>query len=134
MPDISIKYTGGLRTVVKHELSGSTLITDAPPDNQGKGESFSPTDLAAASLGSCIMTIMGIAAETHGISMEGAKSSVEKVMASDPRRIGELKVDISLPSALNKKERTILERAAHSCPVGRSLSADLKETIHIHYT
>ncbi len=134
MPEISIEYLGELRTQITHGLSGVKLITDAPPDNQGKGESFSPTDLAAAALGSCIMTIVGIAAKTHGISMEGSKSKVEKIMASDPRRIGELVVDITFPSALNQKERTILERAAHSCPVGRSLSNELKETIQFHYS
>lgn len=133
MSEISIEYDGDLRTVAKHELSGTTLITDAPPDNQGRGESFSPTDLAAAALGTCIMTIMGIAAKTHGFTMAGAKSKVTKIMKLNPRRIGELKVNISLPSNLNPKQRKILEKAAHACHVGNSLSSELKEIIHITY-
>ena len=133
MSNISIKYTGSLRTIATHQLSGTTLTTDAPPDNSGEGTSFSPTDLAATALGTCMMTIMAIAAKTHGISMKGAKSTVEKVMASDPRRIGELIIDISLTCSLDSKERKILERAAHSCPVGRRLSLDVKETVNINY-
>ncbi len=93
-----IEYKGELRTEAVHLMSGKTIITDAPIDNQGKGEAFSPTDLVATALGSCMMTIMGIVAEREGIILDGATAEVEKVMATNPRRIGEVKIKIKLHS------------------------------------
>src|SRR5580765_6730244 len=94
-----ITYLGDLRTENVHEKSGVKIITDAPPDNQGKGEAFSPTDLLAASLGSCMLTIMGIKARTNGWNIEGAKIKVTKVMASDPRRVSEIHIEFDMPKS-----------------------------------
>jgi putative redox protein len=134
MKPITIKYLGNLRTEATHPLSGEKLITDAPPDNNGKGEAFSPTDLLATAIGSCMLTIMGITGNTSGIDISGSKVSVEKIMASNPRRIGELKVYIELPRKLNSKEKTILERSAKHCPVAKSIHPDIKENISFSYT
>lgn len=127
-----IIYTGDLGTSATHLKSGNTIHTDAPTDNQGKGEAFSPTDLVAGALGTCILTIMGIAARNHNIDMIGAKAEVNKVMAANPRRIAKLEVTISMPSNnYSDKEKTILDRAAHHCPVANSLHPDLEEVIEI---
>lgn len=128
-------YTGNLRTECTHLRSGSMIETDAPLDNRGKGERFSPTDLVATALAACIVTTMGIAGDTHGINIDGTECEVEKIMASDPRRIGEIKVRILMPSgkAYTDKEKTILERAAITCPVAKSLHPDLKETISFEW-
>jgi putative redox protein len=121
MVHIDITYEGGLRTRAVHGPSGTELITDPPLDNQGKGESFSPTDLVATGLGACMLTIMGIVAERHGWSMEGARAHVVKKMAADPRRIAELEVVIRVPAGLDERARTALERAAYGCPVHATL-------------
>jgi len=127
-----ITYTGQLGTAATHLRSGNKIRTDAPIDNQGKGEAFSPTDLVAGALGSCILTIMGIAARNHDIDMIGAKAEVNKIMAADPRRIARLEVTISMPPhEYSDKEKKILERAAHHCPVANSLHPDLEEVIEI---
>ena len=127
-----VLYTGDLHTEATHLRSGDRLVTDAPVDNQGKGEAFSPTDLVAAALGTCILTIMGIAARNHQIDMEGATAEVNKVMASDPRRIARLEVKITMPPKnYSAKEKIILERAAHHCPVKNSLHPDLEEHIEM---
>ncbi len=130
-----IVYEGSLRTQAQHLRSGNKIITDAPVDNHGKGEAFSPTDLVATALGSCILTIMGIVAERHEINMEGATASVTKIMASEPRRIAEIHVKITMPENLSfsDKEKKILENAAHACPVGNSLHPDLKEVLTIAF-
>lgn len=122
-PTVTIRYEGGLRTAATHVRSGNTLITDAPVDNQGKGESFSPTDLVATGLGGCMLTIMGIVAERHGWAFEGATAEVHKVMAADPvRRIARLEVTLRVPGEhLDAKARTALERAAMGCPVHATL-------------
>ncbi len=134
MKTAEVLYTGDLRTETKHLRSGQCFVTDAPVDNQGKGEAFSPTDLAATSLACCMITTMGIAAKTHGIAMEGARAEVLKIMANDPRRIASIEVDIYMPNkAFSHKEKVILEKAAHSCPVSRSLHPDLKEVLRIHW-
>lgn len=134
MKTAEVIYTGDLRTQTTHIRSGQTFITDAPIDNQGKGEAFSPTDLAATSLACCMITTMGIAAKTHGINMNGARAEVLKIMASDPRRIGSIEVDIYMPDlAFSHKEKVILEKAANACPVNRSLHPDLKEVLRIHW-
>lgn len=127
MVKTKITYQGGLRTAAHHGPSGSEFLTDAPVDNNGKGESFSPTDLVGTALGSCILTVMGIAAERMGLDMSGAEATVEKSMVADPkRRIGELKVNIHMPSGLSEKDRQRLERIALSCPVHQSLHPDIK--------
>jgi uncharacterized OsmC-like protein len=126
-----VVYTGDLRTVCTHIRSGSVIETDAPVDNKGKGERFSPTDLLATSLAACIVTTMGIAGETHGINIDGAECEVEKIMVVDPRRVGEVKVKILMPSgrSFSDKERIIMERAAHTCPVAKSLHPDVIQSI-----
>ena len=129
-----VEYKGELRTEAVHLKSGKTIITDAPIDNQGKGEAFSPTDLVATALGSCMITIMGIVAEREGIILNGTTAEVEKVMATSPRRIGEVKIKIKFIQKLNRDQKDKLERAAKSCPVSGSLSEDLKETVEFIYS
>ena len=125
-------YKGALRTECKHLRSGNSILTDAPVDNKGKGETFSPTDLVATSLAACILTTIGIKVEDKGLDITGAKAEVEKVMASDPRRISEINMKIYMPAKnYSDKEKVLIEKIAHHCPVGRSLSADLKETMEI---
>ena len=126
MVTIVMNYQGGLRCTATHAPSNTRLMTDAPVDNQGRGESFSPTDLVATALGTCMLTTMGIVAERHGWSMEGANATVVKEMVADPvRRIGRLRVKIAMPGALEPKAREALERAAHTCPVHRSLAPNV---------
>jgi uncharacterized OsmC-like protein len=124
-------YKGDLRTSAMHGHSGSVVETDAPLDNQGKGERFSPTDLLATSLASCMCTIMGIAARTHALNIDGVVCEVEKVMAANPRRVSEIKMNVIFPKTaqIEAKYRSILERAALTCPVYESLHPDLKKTI-----
>ncbi len=124
-------YTGELRTQATHLRSGSVVETDAPLDNNGKGERFSPTDLVATALASCMCTIMGIAARTHGMDIEGTECEIEKIMVADPRRIGEIKVNIHFPKtqSYTDKEKKILEHAALTCPVFESLHPDCKKTV-----
>jgi len=126
-----VLYTGNLRTECTHTRSGSIIETDAPVDNRGKGERFSPTDLLATSLATCIVTTMGIAGDTHGINIDGTECEVEKIMVADPRRVGEVKVKILMPSGrlFSDKDKTIMERAAHTCPVAKSLHPDLIQSI-----
>ncbi|HRW74916.1 MAG: OsmC family protein [Lewinellaceae bacterium] len=121
-------YLGDLRTKATHLQSGDSIITDAPIDNQGKGEAFSPTDLCATSLASCILTIMGIKARDHQIDMSGTRATVLKTMVADPdRRIGRIDIDIYLPEKnWTVEDRSILTQAAASCPVCRSLSPALE--------
>ncbi|MBS1587560.1 MAG: OsmC family protein [Bacteroidetes bacterium] len=128
-------YTGDLRTEATHLRSGTVIETDAPVDNKGKGERFSPTDLVATALATCILTTMGISGANHSINIDGTVCEVEKVMASDPRRIAEIKVFLSFPAGktYTDKEKTILERIAHTCPVAVSLHPDLKQTISISW-
>ena len=124
-------YTGGLHTVCTHLRSGSEIETDAPVDNKGKGERFSPTDLVATALGACIATTMGIAANTHNINIDGLECEVEKIMAADPRRISEVKVILHFPKDQHytDKEKAILEHTANTCPVAVSLHPDCKQTL-----
>lgn len=127
-----LEYLGDLRMSATHALSGQTIFTDAPPDNQGRGEAFSPTDLCATSLGCCMMTIMGISARAHEIDMAGATAEVTKVMAADPRRIARIEIKIQMPPKnYSEKQRKILEAAAKRCPVSVSLNADLEEVVEI---
>lgn len=127
-----IVYKGELRTLMTHLGSGSQIETDAPKDNQGKGERFSPTDLVASALASCMFTVMGIAARTHQISMEGLTMQVEKEMAADPlRRIGAIRIVFSNPmkKEFSLKAQQILEKAAMTCPVFLSLSDKVEKTV-----
>ncbi len=130
----TVVYKGDLRTEATHLQSGTTILTDAPTDNQGKGEAFSPTDLVATALASCMATIMGIAARTHGIALEGTRFEVTKVMAAEPRRIAEIVVAVYFPetNAPDAKQRMILEKAALGCPVLHSLHPDCRKAITFH--
>lgn len=120
-------YTGGLRTNAVHLKSNTEIVTDAPVDNQGKGESFSPTDLVATALGSCMLTIMGIKARDKDIDMEGATVEVLKTMASNPRRISRLDIKMSMPKkSFSDRDKKILAAAAEACPVGNSLHPDVE--------
>tara|TARA_Y100001970_G_scaffold230418_1_gene286080 strand:+ start:97 stop:501 length:405 start_codon:yes stop_codon:yes gene_type:complete len=129
----NIVYKNNLRTEAVHLSSGETITTDAPIDNNGKGEAFSPTDLVAAALGSCMITIMGIVAEKHNIDISGTSASVKKIMGENPRKIDEVAIDLRMSNQLNKNDRKKLERAALSCPVHKSLHPDLKKTISFSY-
>lgn len=133
MATIETIHLGDLRSEARHTQSGTTLITDAPVDNHGKGEFFSPTDLVAVALGSCMLTLMDIAAASRGIDIRGTRVSIDKVMISGPRRIGEVKIDIYFPESYGEKERKILERAAETCPVSKSLHPEIKQTVTYHY-
>lgn len=129
MATIQAKYLGGLRTEATHLQSGTTIITDAPTDNKGKGEAFSPTDLLAESLASCILTTMGIAADLHGINIDNTEAEVTKIMAQNPRRVAEVVVNLKFPQAYDDKQKKILEHAALGCPVHVSLHPDVLKTI-----
>ena len=127
MVKIDIDYLGDLHCRLRHGPSGAEIATDAPKDNQGKGEAFSPTDLVAAALGSCMATVMGIVARRHTIDLAGMKIEVVKEMAQTPvRRIARLAVTIAMPRALPPDQRDMLQRAAESCPVHKSLSPDVR--------
>ncbi len=129
-----IIYQGELRTKATHIKSDTSIITDAPTDNNGKGSSFSPTDLVATALASCAMTIMGIAADNHKINIEGASAEVVKIMGSDPRRIAEVQIQIHMPEkSYSTKEVSILEKAALTCPVAKSLHPELVQQIQFHW-
>lgn len=130
----SIIYKGHLRCECTHTQSGTVIETDAPTDNKGKGEKFSPTDLVATSLASCILTTMGIKAESMGIDISNAYAEATKHMLSDPRRIGKIEVTIQLHSKnLSDKDKIILERAGNSCPVKKSLHPDLIVIVHYEW-
>ena len=132
---IDIAYQGRLRCNARHQPSGAVVATDAPLDNQGRGESFSPTDLVATALGSCILTIMGIFAERHGIDLTRASVSVSKHMVADPhRRIGRLEVDIVVPGLADPKLRAALEAAASGCPVTRSIEGSILVVERFHWS
>ncbi len=133
MATIETIYLGDLRTEITHVQSGNKVITDAPTDNNGKGEYISPTDMVAAALGSCMMTLMAIAARRLEIELKGTRIEIQKVMAADPRRIAEIRLDFYFPGEYSEKDRKILERAAETCPVGKSLHPDLKQLVNYHY-
>lgn len=130
-----IIYKGDLRTEAKHLQSGTVIETDAPVDNQGKGERFSPTDLVATALGNCMLTIMGIKARDMNIDLTGTTLDITKIMVADPRRIGTIQVVFHFPASLeiSDKDKTILERAAHACPVAKSLSSELVQDITFNW-
>ncbi|WP_115126697.1 OsmC family protein [Synechococcus sp. GEYO] len=126
MPTISCRYRGELRCEATHHGSGAVLITDAPIDNVGKGEEFSPTDLLATSVATCMLTIMGITAKSRNWSIEGSTADVEKQMTqSGPRKVEKLRVHLKLPQQLSNEQRSLLQRVAEQCPVKRSLDPSL---------
>jgi len=129
MATIETVYLGGLRTQATHVQSGTQIITDAPVDNQGKGEAFSPTDLLSASLASCMLTIMGIKARSMNIDIDNTKCSVTKIMAANPRRVAEIVISFKFPKNYTAEEQKMLENAALTCPVYYSVHEDLKKTV-----
>ena len=128
-----VTYEGELRTKSIHLASKDSFITDAPIDNNGKGEAFSPTDTVASALASCILTIMGIKAKNLDLDLRGTKAQVTKVMASEPRRIEEIKIEINVNKSFDSKIQRLLERAALNCPVAKSLHSDLKQNITFNW-
>ena len=134
MATSKITYNGGLRTTSIHERSGKEIITDAPVDNKGKGEAFSPTDLLATSLGNCMLTIVGIAANEHGFNIDGTTCEITKIMAENPRRVAEIVVNFQFPANnYADKDKKIIERSANTCPVMYSLHPDIKKTVSFNY-
>jgi uncharacterized OsmC-like protein len=131
----TIVYEGNLRTVATHLYSGTSIETDAPLDNQGMAQRFSPTDLLATSLGCCMMTLMGIKARDMEIDLTGVKIDIQKHMKADPRRVGGIDVTFHFPESinLNEKEKTILERAALTCPVAKSIHPDIEQRITFNW-
>jgi putative redox protein len=130
MVRMAVTYQGDLHCEGVHEPSGTRIETDAPKDNEGRGERFSPTDLVGAALGSCMLTVMGIVARRHAWDMTGARAEVEKDMVAQPlRRIGRLGLRIEMPAGIPQSARPVLERAAWTCPVHESLHAELKQDV-----
>ena len=127
------EYEGELRTRTTHVKSGDEIVTDAPIDNHGKGEAFSPTDLTVASLANCILTIMGIASERRGLELRGTKIEATKIMAENPRRISEIHLIIIFQTNFSHKDKKILEKVAYSCPVHQSLDKKMKKRIIFNY-
>lgn len=131
----TVEYLGDLRTKAIHLKSGEAIITDAPTDNQGKGEAFSPTDLVATALGNCMLTVMGIKARDMNVDIKGASISITKIMGTEPRRIIEIIAAFSFKkNQLNEKEKTILENTARTCPVFYSLHPEIKKTISFEWS
>lgn len=133
METVKTSYLGDLRTEATHVRSGKKITTDAPIDNQGQGEYFSPTDLLATALGSCMLTIMGIAARTHGFDIDGTDVSITKVMGTNPRRVVEVIVELNFPHNYSEKQKKIIELSAKECPVANSLHPELKQTVVFNY-
>ena len=131
----TVIYVGELRTVATHLQSGTTIETDAPVDNQGKGERFSPTDMVAASLAACMATTMGIKTKDMPLNLEGMKISVQKIMKAEPRRIGGIDVTFEWPPSFraDEKQRLILERIAHTCPVMESIHPDIEVKVEFNW-
>ncbi len=134
MNTATITYQSNLRTSCQHVKSGATFITDAPTDNNGKGEAFSPTDTIASALGSCMLTVMGIKAQTmEGVTIEGATALVTKTMSSNPRRISKIEVVLKFPVKLEPKTQKILENTGNTCPVHYSIHPDIEKVITYHW-
>lgn len=134
MDTAHVTYLGGLRTRAVHLRSGQELVTDAPPDNKGRGEAFSPTDLLCVSLATCILTTMAIGGEARGIRLSGTTARVVKHMAADPRRVARIEVHLELDGAgLDAHQRTVLERIAHTCPVALSLAPEVVQEVTFTY-
>tara|TARA_B100001175_G_C19122224_1_gene454848 strand:+ start:119 stop:529 length:411 start_codon:yes stop_codon:yes gene_type:complete len=133
MNTFEIKYKGDLRTTAIHLDSGSEISTDAPKDNHGLGETFSPTDMVCTALASCILTIMAIAVERDDIDIKGTTAVVKKTMGKNPRRISKIDIDLTFPREYDQKTKTILERAAYNCPVHHTLSETVEKNISFNY-
>ena len=134
MTTITTKYSGSLRTQAVHLKSGSTIVTDAPLDNNGRGEAFSPSDLVCSALSSCMMTIMGILAQREGVELTGLTSEVVKIMDNNPRKIKEIQITFSHPHLVaTDLQKEKLKRAAMTCPVALSLSESVKQTIQFNF-
>ena len=133
MNSFEIKYQGNLRTTATHLDSGSEICTDAPKDNHGLGETFSPTDMVCSALASCILTIMAIAVEKNGISIKGANAIVKKTMGINPRRISKIDIELTFTKDYDERTKVILERAAHNCPVHHTLSDEVEKNINFIY-
>ncbi len=134
MVEIDLVYQGDLRVEAVHHPSKTKLITDAPVDNHGKGESFSPTDLVATALGSCMMTIMAIVAERHKIDLKGTTIVVRKHMINEPvRRIGKIEVDFKVPKKISEKDQKVLMNAAKTCPVYQSLHPEIEKEVQFEW-
>ena len=133
MNSFEIKYQGNLRTTATHLDSGSEISTDAPKDNHGLGETFSPTDMVCTALASCILTIMAIAVEKNGEDIKGAKAMVKKTMGINPRRISKIDIELTFTKDYDERTKVILERAAHNCPVHHTLSDEVEKNINFIY-
>lgn len=134
METAKTKYLGDLRTEITHLRSGSIITTDAPVDNKGKGENFSPTDMVASALGSCIFTIMGIAAREHGFSIDGSKCSITKIMTEAPRKIGEIKIEFDFTgNTYTDKQKKILDYCVRTCPVSLSLKESVFQNVTLKF-
>lgn len=130
----TVQYQGGLRTEAKHLKSGNLIVTDAPTDNNGRGEAFSPTDLVSAALSSCMMTIMGMVAEREGVELKGLTSEVVKIMASNPRKIAEIQITFSHAGLVaTEVQKQKLKNAALTCPVALSLAESVKQTVVFNF-
>ncbi|NND63102.1 MAG: OsmC family protein [Flavobacteriaceae bacterium] len=133
MSTSKVTYLGNLRTSNEHLKSGDTYITDAPIDNQGKGEAFSPTDTVATGLANCMLTTMGIKAQGLDLNIEGATATVTKTMASNPRRISKIEITMELPKGVSEKNQKILEHTAKTCPVDYSLHPDIEKVVQFNW-
>ena len=133
MNTLKIRYQGNLRTTATHLDSGCKISTDAPKDNNGLGEAFSPTDLVCSALASCILTIIAIAVEKNDIEIKDTTAIVKKTMGINPRRIVKIEIDLTFPRQYDAKTQTILERAAHNCPVHHTLSENVEKIISFSY-
>jgi len=135
MAQMKAVYLGELRTEAEHIKSGSKIIVDAPTDNNGKGEAFSPTDLVCSALASCMITIMAIVANRENLDIRGLRVEIEKIMAQNPRKIAEIKLDFVMPDSvqLTDKQKEVLKRAAHTCPVALSLDSSVKQTVNFNF-
>lgn len=135
MVKMNIVYEGGLHCQLTHGPSGSVIETDAPVDNHGKGERFSPTDMLCASLGACILTTLGIWGNKHGVNVDGSKAQVIKEMVTEPtRRVGKITVNMQMAKGIPQEKRVMVERVAHACPVHKSLHPDVVVELNIAYS
>lgn len=133
-PIIKGEYKGGLRNELTHLKSNNTIMTDAPTDNHGKGEAFSPTDLVCGALGACMMTIMGITAEAHGFNVDGTTYEIQKTMVADPRRIGQIDIVINFPHhEYTDKQKAMLKSAADTCPVAKTLGSEVIVNVTMNF-
>lgn len=133
MSTSKVVYKGDLRTECTHSASGSSYVTDAPIDNLGKGEAFSPTDTVATGLANCMLTVMGIKARDLGVAMEGTVAEVTKIIAANPRRISEIKVVLNFPKGISVRDQKILENTGRTCPVALSLHPDIEQNIQFYW-